>query len=165
MSETPATPPPPPPGATPPPPPAAAVSSPSAPGAPPPPPPPAPVAGPLGKGRSIGLVILLTIVTLGIWTLVWSYQNGEEIKRYTKTGIGGVGYLFITLFISVVTMFLLASEVEQMYRREGKEPPITTIWGLWFLLPIIGQIIWYVRIQKAINDFWRDHGWNGSPGL
>ena len=47
---------------------------------------------------------------------------------------------------------LLAGEVEKLYRAEGKEPPITTIWGLWFLLPIIGNIIWYVRIQNAIND-------------
>ena len=38
------------------------------------------------------------------------------------------------------------------------EPPITMIWGLWFLLPIIGNIIWYVRIQKSINDYWTAHG-------
>lgn len=166
MSDTPpGTPPPPPPpptgGTAPPPPP-----SPAGGGAPPPPPPPsAPVAAPIGKARSIGLVILLTIVTFGIWTLVWSYQNGEEIKRYSRTGVGGVGYLLITLFIAPVTMFLMASEVEQMYRREGREPPITTIWGLWFLLPLIGQIIWYVRIQQAINDFWVAHGWTGTRGL
>ena len=55
-------------------------------------------------------------------------------------------------------VFLMAGEVEQLYRREGKEPPITMIWGLWFLLPIIGNIIWYVRIQKSINDYWTAHG-------
>ena len=114
--------------------------------------------GPIGKPRSIGLVILLTIVTFGIWTIVWSYQNGEELKAHARTGIGGVGYLLITLFIAPATMFLMASEVEQLYRREGKEPPITTIWGLWFLLPIIGNLIWYVRIQKSINDYWTTHG-------
>jgi hypothetical protein len=114
--------------------------------------------GPLGTQRSIGMTIFLTIVTLGIWTLVWSYQNGDEIKRHANTGLGGVAYLLITLFIAPVTMFLMAGEVEQLYRREGKEPPITMIWGLWFLLPIIGNIIWYVRIQKSINDYWTAHG-------
>jgi hypothetical protein len=128
------------------------------PAAPPPPPATTTGTGPLGQPRSIGLVILLTIITFGIWTLVWSYQNGDEIKRHANTGIGGVGYLLITLLISPVTMFLMAGEVEQLYRREGKEPPITTIWGLWFLLPIIGNIIWYVRIQKSINDYWTSHG-------
>lgn len=115
-------------------------------------------SGPVGKPRSVWLVILLTIVTLGIWPIVWSFQNGNELKNYAKTGIGGVGYLFITLFIMPVTMFLMASEVEQLYRREGKEPPITTIWGLWFLLPIIGNLIWYFRIQRSINEYWVAHG-------
>ncbi len=128
-----------------------------------PPPPTAPpggagATGPLGTQRSIGMTIFLTIVTLGIWALVWSYQNGDEIKRHTKTGLGGVAYLLLTLFIGPVTMFLMAGEVEQLYRREGKEPPITMIWGLWFLLPLIGNIIWYVRIQKSINDYWTAHG-------
>jgi hypothetical protein len=123
------------------------------------PPPAAPSAtGPLGQPRSIGLIILLTIVTFGIWALVWSYQNGDELKRHANTGLGGVVYLLITIFIGPVTMFMMASEVEQLYRREGKEPPITTIWGLWFLLPIIGNIIWYVRIQRSINDYWTSHG-------
>ncbi len=123
-------------------------------------PPPAapPASGPLGRPRSTVLVIVLTILTLGIWTLVWSYQNGDEIKRHANTGLGGVAYLFITLLISPVTMFLMAGEVEQLYRSEGKEPPITTIWGLWFLLPLIGNLIWYVRIQRSINDYWTSHG-------
>lgn len=121
--------------------------------------------GPSGKPRSIALVLILTIVTFGIWAIVWSYQNGEEIKQHTRTGLGGVVYLLVTLFISPVTMFLMASEVEQMYRREGKEPPITTIWGLWFLLPLIGNLIWYVRIQSSINDYWTTHGSDVKPGL
>lgn len=153
--------------APPPPPPAAAVPPPPVAATPPPPPVGAPAqpTGPIGKQRSIGLVILLTIVTFGIWTIVWSYQNGDEIKRHARTGLGGVAYLFITILISPVTMFLMASEVEKLYRREGKEPPITTIWGLWFLLPLIGNLIWYVRIQQAINDYWAAHGANEKPGL
>ncbi len=137
---------------------------------PPPPPEPGGLApsggfGPIGKRRSIGLVIVLTIVTLGIWTIVWSYQNGDELKRFANQGIGGLGYLLITILVSPVTMFLMASEVEQVYRRQGKEPPITTLWGLWFLLPLIGNLIWYLRIQRAINDEWTAHGATDNPGL
>ncbi|MCG8321173.1 MAG: DUF4234 domain-containing protein, partial [Cytophagales bacterium] len=154
------TPPPPPPSESPPP--SATPTPPAAAPTPPPAPPPAAPApgGGIGKPRSIGLVILLSIVTLGIWTIVWSYQNGEEYKRFSGQGLGGVAYLFITLLISPVTMFLLANEVEQRYRDQGREPRITTLWGLWFLLPFIGNIIWYVRIQRAINEFWVA---NGAP--
>jgi len=120
--------------------------------------PPPTAVGQLGQVRSALVVILLTIVTFGIWTLVWSYQNGDELKRYTGRGLGGVAYLFITLLVSPVTMFLMASEVEQLYRDDGREPPITTIWGLWFLLPIIGNLVWYLRIQSALNEYWVAHG-------
>jgi len=112
---------------------------------------------PLGQRRSIATVLLLTIVTLGIWQLVWSHQNGDELKRYSNKGFGGV-YLIFSFVFYPVTMFLMASEVEQLYRNEGEEPPITAIWGLWFLLPIIGNLIWYVRIQRSINDYWASHG-------
>ena len=121
--------------------------------------------GPIGKPRSVPLTILVSIVTFGIWTWVWSYWNGDELKRYRSEGLGGVGYLIITIIFSPITMFLMANEVENMYRAEGEEPKITTVWGLWFLLPIIGNIIWYVRIQNAINMFWQDRGATTSPGL
>lgn len=110
-------------------------------------------------------MLLVSVVTCGIWTFVWAYQNGEELKRFRGTGIGGLGMLLITILVSPVTMFLLASEVEQAYRDEGREPPITTLWGLWFLLPLIGNLVWYVRIQGAINDYWTLHGGVDQPGL
>jgi len=122
-------------------------------------------AGPIGKPRSVGLTILVAILTLGIWTWVWSYLNGEELKNYRREGLGGLAYLLLTLFIYPVTMFLMANEVEKMYVEAGEQPRITTLWGLWFLLPLIGQIVWYVRIQNAINGFWQARGGSMSPGL
>jgi hypothetical protein len=136
------------------------------PDSPPPPPPPSPTAsGPIGKPRSVGLTILVTIVTFGFWTWLWSYWNGEELKTYRPVGLGGVIYLLFTFFFFPVTMFLMANEVEQMYKEAGEQPRITTLWGLWFLLPLIGNIVWYVRIQNAINEFWQARGASMSPGL
>jgi hypothetical protein len=118
--------------------------------------------GPIGKPRSVGLTIL---VTFGFWTWIWSYWNGEELKSYRRDGLGGVAFLLFTIFISPVTMFLMANEVEKLYVDAGEEPRITTMWGLWFLLPLIGNIIWYVRIQNAINEYWQARGGTTSPGL
>jgi hypothetical protein len=126
---------------------------------------PEPVSAPIGKPRSVGLTILVAIVTFGIWTWVWSYLNGEELRNYRRQGLGGVAYLLFTIFIVPVTMFVMANEVEQMYVQAGEQPRITTIWGLWFLLPLIGNIIWYIRIQNAINQFWQARGATTSPGL
>jgi hypothetical protein len=126
---------------------------------------PEPEHGLIGKPRSVGLTILVTVVTFGFWTWFWSYWNGEELKKYNRDGLGGLAYLLFTIFLVPITMFLMANEVERMYTDAGEEPRITTLWGLWFLLPLIGNIIWYVRIQNAINEFWQDRDATMSPGL
>ncbi len=119
----------------------------------------------VGTPRSTGLTIFVTIITFGIWMFVWSYQNGEEVQKYRGEGLGGVLYLILTLLFYPVTMFLLGDEVEKMYRAEGEEPRITALYGLWFLLPFIGMIIWYVRMQGALNYFWLTRGAEPHSGL
>ena len=120
---------------------------------------------PLGKARSIGLTILLTIVTFGIWTFFWSYMTGEDLKRYRHDGLGGVVYVIINFLLSPVVMFLMADEVAKLYEDAGEKPPITAVWGLWFLLPLIGHLIWYIRIQNALNTFWTMRGAPYAKGV
>ncbi|MEZ5174580.1 MAG: DUF4234 domain-containing protein [Acidimicrobiia bacterium] len=120
---------------------------------------------PLGRGRSKGLTILVTIVTFGIWALVWSYKNGEELKAYRKDGIGGVLYLVLTFVFAPVTMFLMADEVGKLYTDDGEAAPITALWGLWVLLPIVGPFVWYIHIQNCINEYWESKGAPPASGL
>ena len=107
---------------------------------------------------STGIVILLSIVTLGIWTLVWSYRTGDDLKRYNGSGLGGGIMLLIAVLASPAVMFLVPSEIDEMYRRDGRPSPVGALLGLWFLLPLIGHIIWYVKVQRALNDFWLVQG-------
>ena len=55
-------------------------------------------------------------------------------------------------------MFTIPNEIEKMYQRDGRQSPISAVWGLWFLLPLIGNIIWYVKVQRALNEFWLSKG-------
>ena len=112
---------------------------------------------PVGPLRAPGLIIFLTIITLGIWTWVWSFQNAEEMKRYRGQGLGGGITLLLAILVFPVVWFTLANEAEQLYKEDGQEPPISTIWGLWFLLPIIGSFVWYLRMQRVLNTFWATH--------
>lgn len=121
--------------------------------------------GPPGKGRSVGLIILITIATLGIWTLVWSYQNGEELKQHNRTGLGGAIYLILTLVFAPITMFMAADEIEKMYTASGKQSPVSALTGLWFLLPFIGNIVWYVKVQGALNAHWESLGADPASGI
>ena len=107
---------------------------------------------------STGLTILLMIVTLGIWGFFWTYRTSEDLKRYNGDGLGGVLAIVIYLLLSVVLMFTIPNEIEKMYQRDGRKSPVSTLWGLWFLLPLIGNIIWYVKVQRSLNDFWLSVG-------
>ncbi len=105
-----------------------------------------------------GLNILLFIVTCGIWGAVWSYRTHEDLQKYNGDGLGGIFGLVIGLLVSVVIMFTVPMEIERMYQRDGRQSPVSTIWGLWFFLPIVGQFIWYFKVQEALNDFWLSKG-------
>lgn len=111
-----------------------------------------------GAYYSVGLVILLTIVTCGIWGILWTYRTNEDLKEYNRDGLGGVLGIVIYLLLAVVLMFTIPSEIKHMYERDGRESPVEPLWGLWFLLPIIGNIIWYVKVQNALNEFWVSKG-------
>jgi len=125
---------------------------------PPPPPPAATGRGPIGKPSNVGITILLCIVTLGIWTLVWTYRQYEDFKKYSGKGLGGPIGLVLGIFVGVVNMFIIPSEIKNMYEAEGEQSPVEPLWGLWFLLPIVGLFIWYFKVQAAINDFWMRRG-------
>jgi hypothetical protein len=119
---------------------------------------PAPATGPIGRTRSTGLCILLFIVTLGIYGLFWYYNTHEEMKRHTGEGIGGLLALVIGFFVSIVMAFLSPYEVGRLYERRSQRPPVSALTGLWILLPLVGGIIWFVKTNGALNDYWRSLG-------
>ncbi|MEP6978113.1 MAG: DUF4234 domain-containing protein [Thermoleophilia bacterium] len=112
-----------------------------------------------GETRSIGKCILLAIVTFGIYAIYWSYKTHDEVKRYSGNGVGGVLGLVIYLVISPVTYFIVPSEVRYMYEDlDGGTSPVRGTTGLWILLPLAGPIVWFVKVQGALNRYWQSKG-------
>ena len=147
----------------------------SMPGPPPPPPPPPPAYGvpatagasalatpPVGKIRDTGTCFLLTIVTLGIYSWVWYFKTHDEMKRHSGTGLGGGIALVLAIFVGIVMPFLNSNEVGHLYERRGQKPPVTAVTGLWALLLgwffFVGLIVWFVKTNAALNDYWRSLG-------
>ena len=114
--------------------------------------------GPPGQIRSIGVCILLAIVTLGIYTYVWVWKTQDEIKRNSGIGVGGPIAFVIYFVVSPVTYFLLPSEVRQMLERYGQPSRVRGITGLWILLPLVGPFVWFVKVQGQLNDHWHALG-------
>jgi len=115
-------------------------------------------ARPLGKPRGWVVVILLSIVTLGIYGLVYQYKTFQEMKDYSGEGIGGVLGLILAIFIGFVNPFIMSAEVGNMYEAAGAEKPVSGITGLWILLPLVGGIVWLVKTQGALNQYWEAGG-------
>ena len=117
----------------------------------------APAGGPLGQPRGIAFVILIGILTLGIYWWYWAYMTQEELKRHTGQGLGGVLGLVIWILISPVSAFVIPSEIGNMYARDGQPKPVTGSTGLWlfpFGIFVIPGIVWGVKVQGSLNRYW-----------
>jgi hypothetical protein len=113
---------------------------------------------PLGKPRGVAFVAIIGLLTLGFYFLYWSYKTGEEIKRYSGEGLGGVLWLVIWMVAGIVMIFVAPSEVGKLYSREGQPAPVTGKTGFWMFLPLIGYFVWIVKVQGALNRFWTSKG-------
>lgn len=135
------------------------------PSAPAPPPPSGPTGSSMissgaAKERDPVVVILLSIVTLGIYFLYWTYQVFRELKEKTGQGIGPVLGLVLAILLGIVNWFVLPSEIGNMYAAAGKDKPVSGVTGFWNLIPLIGWIIWIVKVQHALN-----RAWTGEAGV
>jgi len=111
---------------------------------------------PLGEVRGVGSVILLTMLTFGIYGLYWNFKTFDELHRHRGQGVtGGVGLL---LALAGVSPFVLGSYVGKAYEEADYEPTVSGWTGLWFLPGVlllgIGPIIYLAKVQGALNNLW-----------
>lgn len=116
------------------------------------------VAGmPVGKHRNPWMVLLLSIITLGIYGIFWWYASFQEVKDYRRgAGPGGVLAIVFLLIglLSIFLPFMLASNIGAAQRQYGRPTSVSGLTGLWVFLPIVGGIVYLVRVQNAMNRLW-----------
>ena len=120
-----------------------------------------PGSGPIGTVRSTGTCLLLMFVTFGIYALVWYYKTHEEMKQHSGHGLGGGIALLIALLVGIASPYLVSSEVGALFERRGRAKPVSGATGLWYMpgaFLIVGPIVWFVKTNGALNEYWRSVG-------
>ena len=113
---------------------------------------------PIGKVRSPLVVILLSIITLGIYALYWHYAMFKETNEYDNEGVSGIVGLLISFVCGIVAAFLLSWQVGETRKRAGLAERVNAIYGLLILIPFVGWIVWVVLVQNAANELWESQG-------
>ena len=111
-----------------------------------------------GKVRTPWVVIVLSVITIGIYNLYWQYALCKEYRQYTGQGIGGALGLVFAILLGIVNLFVIPSEAGGLYASAGRVRPISALAAFWVLIPIIGGIIWTVKVQRRTNEFWGSLG-------
>ena len=104
-------------------------------------------------------------MTLGIYPLYWYFVTHDELKRHSGTGLGGGLALLLAFFVGIAMPYITSSEVGALYERRGQQPPVSGVTGLWYFpgifLFLVGPIVWFVKTNGALNDYWRSLGARG----
>lgn len=118
-----------------------------------------PTTKPIGKIRNPWSVLILSIVTLGIYSLIWHYSVFEELRNWRGQGWSGIVFILLCLFFGIAMIaipWLIPAYIGRMYEEDGKAKPITGLAGFWMFIPIIGGIIWIFKVQNNLNAFWQE---------
>ena len=114
---------------------------------------------PLGKVRNPLTCILLTIITLGIYGVIWGFGVFQDLRDYRGKGWSGGLFLLFTLvpvvnLASIAVPWLLPSYIGNLYAEDGRSRPISGLHGCWIFLPVVGHIIWFFSVNSHLNQFW-----------
>ena len=99
--------------------------------------------------------LALSIVTLGIYGLYWQYAMFKEMKEHSGNGLGGgLGLLLTFITGGLVGLLLIPNEIGSLYTAKGQEAPVSWMTAFWVLIPLVGGIIYLVKVQDRMNDYW-----------
>ena len=110
----------------------------------------------MGKKRNPVVVLLLSIITFGIYFLVWYYKSNEELKTVSGEDYASLLWtlLFILPLIGLISVWKFAKHIETVEKKKGMaQPRGAIVTFLMMAIPLV-NIIGLVLTQAEINKIW-----------
>ena len=112
----------------------------------------------IGVRRSGIVVLLLSIVTCGIYMYYWYYQSMEDINRASgEERINSVLWLVLGIFLPIA-LFVALYIIDQNLKRLSDENGVSykEKFIIWLLLSFIGVgvIVAMFNVCRAYNNIW-----------
>jgi hypothetical protein len=117
------------------------------------------IVNPIGKDRSPASVLGLSVITLGIYFLVWYYKINNEIRHHdamikVKPGWSVVAICFP--IFNLVSGFSTAARIRQMQLDEGATHTIQPLLAAFLLLVTLG-IGFPLYVASQLREHWNGH--------
>ena len=107
------------------------------------------------KNRSIAVVIILSLVTCGIYGLYWIYATAQELENEGKSGssMSPVVLLIVCLFFPYIGYLLFGMAADQNLNNIRMQRGIPTVDNktLYMILGFIIPIVLVCLVQNEIN--------------
>lgn len=118
----------------------------------------------VGRIRSVVLLILLSLVTAGIYFFVWFYKANRDLQRHFQGRVNPGGRLALFLLLPIIGWFLAAYLTGRSVRRAqihaGNDQQVVPLYGaIWAgLVPILGWAFCAGSYQRGLNRAWMSMG-------
>src|SRR6202521_2458755 len=112
----------------------------------------------IGKNRNPFAVIFFSIITLGIYWLVWVYKVNNEIRQHEQMVHVSPGVTVLAQFVpiaNIISDYNLATRIQRMEiadQSNNQIAPVVTIILLFFFG--IGYVF---QVQSHLNAHWDGH--------
>jgi drug/metabolite transporter (DMT)-like permease len=123
---------------------------------------PLPTEKTLGKDRSPGQVLGFSIITLGIYFLVWYYMINNEIRRHDPDikvtpilSVIAISIGWVVVFPPFISAYSTAARIRQMQLDEQATQTISPGVALvWYILFGIGYPLY---LASQLREHWHAH--------
>lgn len=103
------------------------------------------------KRRSIGMMILLIIVTLGIYGIYWSCSTQNRLKKETGLGFGGTGHFFMMLFtFGIYAIYWQYAAGKRIHKLGGEDLAVVYLVLSFFTAAFLNPFLMQHNINKNV---------------